>query len=79
MYIIIFSVNLDLSVDRYSLMYGLVGAILQAAAFVLFEEHLQNYNVSFFNVRWQIMCKRLTEIDNTLCSLFFAMTRLFSP
>ncbi|CAJ76931.1 uncharacterized protein CELE_JC8.12 [Caenorhabditis elegans] len=39
-----FAVNLDLSVDRYSLMYGLVGAILQAAAFVLFEEHLQNYN-----------------------------------
>ncbi|EFO91743.1 hypothetical protein CRE_10283 [Caenorhabditis remanei] len=39
-----FAVNLDFSIDRYSLMYGMVGAVLQAAALILFEEHLQTYN-----------------------------------
>ncbi|PIC35031.1 hypothetical protein B9Z55_014512 [Caenorhabditis nigoni] len=39
-----FAVNLDFSVDRYSLMYGMVGAVLQATALILFEEHLQTYN-----------------------------------
>uniref|UniRef100_A0A8R1HY32 Uncharacterized protein n=1 Tax=Caenorhabditis japonica TaxID=281687 RepID=A0A8R1HY32_CAEJA len=38
------AVNLDFSIDRYSFFYGFSGAILQAIALILFEEHLQNYS-----------------------------------
>ncbi|CAB3409987.1 unnamed protein product [Caenorhabditis bovis] len=38
------AVNLDLSLDRYSFLFGILGCSLQAAAYLLFEENFQIFS-----------------------------------
>lgn len=40
-----FSVNLELSLDQYSLFYGVLASILQAAAYLQFESLSHTYQV----------------------------------
>ncbi|CAI5447085.1 unnamed protein product [Caenorhabditis angaria] len=40
------AVNLELAMDRYSFLYGVFGAGLQAAALILFEENMVNFSAT---------------------------------